>query len=151
MKPSQYLSLILCLLLTACTSEQQTKDATTAPAVALGQLGNGFTLSPTTQAKFDEGLLLLHNFEYEDALLAFEAATALDSTQVLTHWGEAMCHYKALWRLQNTDQGKAIVARLGDTKAARLAAIADPLEKDMWEMVEIMYGAGNFKDRNQQV
>ena len=94
---------------------------------------------------------LLHNFEYDDALTAFEEATAQDSTEVLTHWGEAMCHYKALWRLQNTEEGKAILARLGNTEAERLASIKDPIKKDMWKIVELMYGEGNFEERNKKI
>jgi len=131
-----------------CFTKEQSKDSSESSDVVLGKLEHGFTLNPVTQEKFDEGLLLLHNFEYEDALTAFEEATALDSTEVLTHWGEAMSHYKALWKLQNTDKGKAIVARLGNTRAERLAAIDTPVEKAMWEMVEIMYGEGDFELRN---
>lgn len=148
MKPIAYLSLIIALIIMACSSEEQSKDSIESSDVVLGKLEHGFTLSPATQEKFDEGLLLLHNFEYEDALTEFEEATALDSTQVLTHWGEAMCHYKALWKLQNTDKGKAIVSRLGNTREERLASIDAPLEKAMWEMVEIMYGEGDFENRN---
>ncbi|MDW3647619.1 MAG: hypothetical protein R8P61_11175 [Bacteroidia bacterium] len=119
--------------------------------VVLGKLGHSFTLKPGVQEKFDEGLLLLHSFEYEDALTAFEEATALDSTEILTHWGEAMCHYKALWKLQNTDNGKAIVAHLGSSKKERLASIESELEKEMWEVVEIMYGEGEFEERNNRI
>ena len=117
----------------------------------LGELQHGFTLNEATQEKFEEGLLLLHNFEYDDALVAFQEATAADSTEVMTHWGEAMCHYKALWRLQNTEKGNAILSRLGATKEERLSAIKDPLEKSMWEILEIMYGEGQFDDRNHDI
>lgn len=140
---------ILGLFLLGCSSEEQTAASDVPTASVLGTLQHGFTLHGATQEKFEEGLLLLHNFEYDDALTAFEAATALDSTEVLTHWGEAMCHYKALWRLQNTEKGRAVLSRLGDTKAERLASISDPMEKAMWEMVEIMYGEGQFDERNQ--
>lgn len=135
----------------SCSTEQQPNSSDETPDSALGKLEHGFQLNPAVQEKFDEGLLLLHNFEYDDALVAFEEATALDSTEVLTHWGEAMCHYKALWRLQNTDKGKAIVSRLGDTKEARMASIDAPLEKAMWELVEIMYGEGDFEERNKLI
>ncbi len=144
----KYLPLAITLIIMGCSSEEQPTNPTEPSNVVLGKLEHGFTLSPATQEKFDEGLLLLHNFEYEDALTAFEEATALDSTQVLTHWGEAMCHYKALWKLQNTDKGKDIVSRLGDTKEERLASIENPIENAMWEMVEIMYGEGEFANRN---
>ncbi len=117
----------------------------------LGELQHGFTLNAATQEDFETGLLLLHNFEYDDALTAFEAATAADSTEVLTHWGEAMCHYKALWRLQNTEKGHAILERLGSTPQERLAAIDDPIERALWQGLEIMYGDGDFEERNKKI
>jgi len=151
MKPITFLSLIICLILAACVPDERSADTTASSDLTLGKLGQGFTLSPASQKKFDEGLLLLHNFEYEDALTAFKEATALDSTEVFTHWGEAMCHYKALWKLQNTEKGRAVLARLGDTQAERLASIDDPLKKEMWELVEIMYGEGEFEERNKKI
>ena len=151
MKPITYLSLIAVLFTISCSKEKPSTESTTTSETTLGQLQNAFTLSSRVQAKFDEGLLLLHNFEYDDALTAFEEATALDSTQVLTHWGEAMCHYKALWRLQNTEKGKTVVSRLGETREERLASITDPLEKAVWELVEIMYGEGDFETRNGRI
>ncbi len=151
MKRILHPSLVLVIFLIGCSPKEQSNDSIASSDVVLGKLEHGFTLSPATQEKFDEGLLLLHNFEYDDALTAFEEATALDNTEVLTHWGEAMCHYKALWRLQNTTKGKAIVSRLGDTKVERLASIEDPLEKALWEIVEIMYGEGDFDYRNDLI
>lgn len=137
------------LSISGCTPESQSKNSSA--DVVLGKLEDVFILNPVTQEKFNQGLLLLHNFEYEDALAAFEAATALDSTEVMTHWGEAMCHYKALWKLQNTDKGKAILSRLGNSKEARLSSIEDPIENGMWEVVEIMYGEGDFEKRNNEI
>lgn len=150
MKSLFSLSLALVVIISSCTQKNKTDDSspTSSDEVVLGKLEHGFTLNPLTQEKFDEGLLLLHNFEYDDALVKFEEATSLDSTEVLTHWGEAMCHYKALWKLQNTSNGREILSRLGDTKEERLASISDPIEKAMWEIVEIMYGNGEFKERN---
>ncbi len=139
---------LACLFLVSC-SNQHTVDES--DSVVLGQLEHGFTVNPTVQEKFDEGLLLLHNFEYDDALTAFEEATALDNTEVLTHWGEAMCHYKALWKLQNTEDGKAVIARFGATRQDRLASIEDPLEQDLWALVELMYGDGDFDTRNMLI
>lgn len=151
MKYSAFLTLILALIVFSCSPKEQTTETVDAEEAVLGELQHGFTLNEATQEKFEEGLLLLHNFEYDDALVAFEEATALDSTEVLTHWGEAMCHYKALWRLQNTEKGSEIISRLGDTKEERLASIDDSLEKDMWEIVEIMYGEGQFDERNKMI
>lgn len=151
MKNLLYLSVVLALLFTACSSPEQQTTATAEDGTSLGKLQHGFDLKEATKEKFEEGLLLLHNFEYEDALTAFEAATAQDSTEVLTHWGEAMCNYKALWRLQNTEEGNAILSRLGNTEEERLASIKDPIKKDMWKIVEIMYGEGEFEERNKNI
>lgn len=149
MKRITYFTLSLALIIMSCSPKEQPSTSIESEEVVLGELQHGFTLNKATQEKFDEGLLLLHNFEYDDALVAFEEATAKDSTEVLTHWGEAMCHYKALWRLQNTEKGRAILSRLGDTKEERLASIDDPIEQAMWEIVEIMYGEGQFEERNK--
>ncbi len=151
MKPYFYIVILLALTLIACSPNEQSKPSIAPDEIVLGELQHGFELNPLTQEKFDEGLLLLHNFEYDDALVAFEEATAKDSTEILTHWGEAMSHYKALWKLQNTDNGKAILARIGDTKEERLASISDPIKKVLWEMVEIMYGEGEFEERNDMI
>lgn len=151
MKLWAYLPSILVFTIISCSPKEQPSTVATPEEAVLGKLQHGFTLNELTQEKFEEGLLLLHNFEYDDALVAFEAATALDSTEVLTHWGEAMAHYKALWRLQNTEKGKAILSRLGNTKEERLASIADPIERAMWEVVELMYGDGQFDERNKKI
>lgn len=139
------------LLLFSCSPKEQTPESAEPDKTELGSLQHGFKLDRAIQEKFDEGLLLLHNFEYDDALIAFEEATAIDSTEILTHWGEAMCHYKALWRLQNTEKGKAILARFGSSKQERLAFIKDPIERVMWELIEIMYGEGQFEERNEAI
>lgn len=145
------LALMLALIFVSCSPKEQASASVEPEEITLGELQHNFTLNKATQAKFEEGLLLLHNFEYDDALTAFEEATAQDGAEVLTHWGEAMCHYKALWRLQNTEKGRAILSRLGNTKEERLASIDDPIEKAMWELVEIMYGEGQFDDRNKMI
>ena len=142
---------VVCSFIFGCSPKESTTASNEAEEVVLGKLQHNFNLSKVTQEKFEEGLLLLHNFEYDDALVAFEEATALDSTEVLTHWGEAMCHYKALWRLQNTDKGKQILSRLGDSSDERLASIEDPIKKAMWKIVEIMYGEGEFDERNKNI
>ena len=147
----KYFLIIVTLVLFNCTPQPASDLIEQDENSILGVLQHGFTLNEATQEKFEEGLLLLHNFEYDDALNAFEEATAADSTEVLTHWGEAMCHYKALWRLQNTEKGKAILERLGKTEEERLKTISDPTEQDLWTLVEIMYGPGEFDERNQKI
>jgi len=149
MKTQLILAIICLALVMACTPKQSSIISESTEEVTLGVLQHGFNLNEGTAESFEEGLLLLHNFEYDDALTAFEAATAADSTEVMTHWGEAMCHYKALWRLQNTNKGMVIIERLGATKEERLASIDDPIEHAFWTGLEIIYGEGDFDERNK--
>ncbi len=116
----------------------------------LGVLEHGFNINEASQSDFEEGLLLIHSFEYDDALTAFQAAKEKDSTEVMNYWGEAMSHYKALWGLQDKRAGYAVMEALGITKEERMEKISDPLEKDFWEGLEILYGDGSLKDRNQR-
>ena len=132
MKVHHILSIASLALVLSCTPKQSAIISDTSEESTLGVLQHGFNLNEGTAESFEEGLLLMHNFEYDDALTAFEAATAADSTEVMTHWGEAMCHYKALWRLQNTNKGMAIIERLGATREERLASIDDPIEHAFW-------------------
>ena len=143
--------LLASVLLWACSSSDTNPQPVSNSVAILGQLEHSFQLDSKLQASFDKGLLLLHNFEYDDAQIAFEAAIARDSTEILAYWGAAMCHYKALWRLQNTEKGAAILRQIGANKAERLSTISDPFEKALWEIVELMYGEGTFEQRNQYI
>ena len=93
---------------------------------------------------------MLHNFEYDDALTEFQNGVLADSTEIMTHWGEAMAYYKALWGLQNKDKGQEILMRIGKDKKERLSSINDPLEKDLWQGLEIIYGEGEFEELNKE-
>lgn len=143
--------LLASVLLWACSSSDTNPQPVSNSVANLGQLEHSFQLDSKLQASFDKGLLLLHNFEYDDAQIAFEATIARDSTEILAYWGAAMCHYKALWRLQNTEKGAAILRQIGASKAERLSTISDPFEKALWEIVELMYGEGTFEQRNQYI
>jgi len=115
----------------------------------LGELNHEFVISEAAKDHFDQGLLLLHSFEYDDAREAFERAREADPDEVMAYWGLAMTHYKALWGLQDMDAGRKVMLMLGDTEEDRLAKAGDPLEEAFWKGIEILYGEGEFLDRNQ--
>lgn len=114
----------------------------------LGSLQHEFTISDRAKPAFEKGLLLLHSFEYDDAREAFQEALASDNTELMAYWGEAMTHYKALWKLQDVEAGRAVIARVGATKEQRLAKAENELEKDFWVGVELLYGDGELIERN---
>ena len=50
------------------------------------------TRSRDAQRYFDQGLLLLFNFNHQEAIRSFRAAAALDPQCAMAHWGEAFAH-----------------------------------------------------------
>ncbi|GJM29298.1 MAG: hypothetical protein DHS20C17_19330 [Cyclobacteriaceae bacterium] len=134
---------LLAVLLVCCTKNQKVSESDN-----LGYLQHHFTISEPAQPGFEKGLLLLHSFEYEDAREAFQEARQADPEEVMAYWGEAMSYYKALWGLQDVDAGRATMKRLGETPEARLARTENELEYDFWKGVELLYGEGEFNQRN---
>lgn len=53
--------------------------------------------SKAAQEPFLRGVKLLHNFQYDDAILAFQEAQKADPDFALAYWGEAMAHNYTLW------------------------------------------------------
>src|SRR4051794_5211572 len=65
-----------------------------------GELSFPNSGNKTAQAPFLRGVKLLHNFQYEDAVEAFQAAQKADPDFALAYWGEAMAHNYTLWAEQ---------------------------------------------------
>jgi tetratricopeptide (TPR) repeat protein len=134
----------------ACNPKNQSSEAETAEVKSqLGDMGYSFNISEKAKDAFDKGFLLLHSFEYDDAREEFRAAQEADPEEVMAYWGLAMTHYKALWGLQDLEKGRAVLAEFGNSTEERLAKISDPIEKAFWQGVEILYGEGELKERNQ--
>lgn len=138
------IALLAGLLVTSCGPNQPSSTSSN-----LGSLQHDFTISDPAKPPFENGLLLLHSFEYDDAREAFREAVAADQTEVMAYWGETMTHYKALWRLQDVDAGREVMNQLGATSQERLSKAQDELEKDFWMGVELLYGEGEYNERNQ--
>jgi tetratricopeptide (TPR) repeat protein len=136
--------LVLCM---ACTTPKE--KATTATDNTLGTLEHAFPVSELSKANFEQGLLLLHSFEYQDARTYFKQAIEDDPEEMMAYWGEAMSHYRALWGLQDVPAGRAVMAKVGETKAERLARMNEGIERDFWEGLEYLYGEGELAERNQ--
>jgi hypothetical protein len=67
---------------------------------AAGQLGSvSFPTSgsPEAQTIFEQGVALLHSFQYEEADQTFDEAVRRDSRCAMCHWGKAMALYHQIW------------------------------------------------------
>lgn len=104
---------------------------------------------PRHASAYAEGLYLLHNFEYERAAEAFRRAQRDDRGNAMAYWGEAMTHNHPLWAYQDRDGGRAVLARLGSTPAARAAKARSPREAAWIEAAEILYGDGDKLERDR--
>jgi tetratricopeptide (TPR) repeat protein len=115
----------------------------------LGELSFPNSGKPAAQAPFLRGVRLLHNFEYEDAITAFQQAEKADPDFALAYWGEAMAHNYTLWAEQHTDEARAVLAKLGPTPEARAAKAKTAREKMWLGAVEALYGRGTKFERDE--
>jgi tetratricopeptide (TPR) repeat protein len=122
---------------------------TPAPTVVLGKLDfPTSTRVPAAQAAFEEGMLLLHLFEYRPAMLAFRRAQALDPGFAMAYWGEAMTHTHPVWNQQDLPAARAALAKLGPTPEARAAKAGTPVEREFLHLAEVLYGEGSKAERD---
>ena len=110
------------------------------PAQLLGKISFPNSGAVEAQADFIEGVLYLHNFEYEDARDAFLRARATDAGFAMAYWGEAMTHNHPLWGRQDLAAGQAALEALPDGAAvsAREALYLDA--------ARVLYGVGAATD-----
>ncbi len=97
--------------------------------------------SEAAQAPFLRGVLLLHNFEYDDAATAFREAQNADKHFTLSYWGEALSHYRPVWGRENLEQGRAALARV--PRAGKATA----RETGYLEAARVVFGDGDREAR----
>ncbi len=118
-------------------------------ASSLGEIAFPTSGSREAQLPFLQGVLLLHNFEYDDAQAAFQQAQHLDPDFAMAYWGEAMTMTHPLWGEQDLQQALDILQRLAPTPKQRLAAAQTTREQGYLRAVEALYGEGDKKQRDQ--
>ncbi|HET6492938.1 MAG TPA: hypothetical protein VFG44_08190, partial [Burkholderiales bacterium] len=115
----------------------------------LGDLTFPNSGNQAAQAPFLRGVKLLHNFQYEGAITAFQDAQKADPDFALAYWGEAMAHNYTLWAEQHADEARKILAKLGPTPKARAAKAKTDREKMWLSAVEALYGTGTKYERDE--
>ena len=107
---------------------------------SLGKISFPNSGSAAAQPAFVRGVLLLHSFEYDDAIDAFREAQRADPGFALAYWGEALCYNQPLWYNENIDKGRAALSRLAPSRDARLAKAPTPRERGYLDAVERLFG-----------
>ena len=112
-----------------------------ASAENLGRISFPNSGAAAAQPSFVRGVLLLHSFEYEDALKAFKEAQSIDPGFALAYWGEAMTYNHPLWRQQDRKAALEALKRLGPTPADRLGQAPTEREKAYLRTIETLYSS----------
>ncbi|PYR74658.1 MAG: hypothetical protein DMF86_17885 [Acidobacteria bacterium] len=115
-------------------------------APALGRIAFPTSGSPSAQPPFIHGVLLLHSFEYDDAIQAFREAERIDPSFAMAYWGEAMCDNQPLWFHETLDKGRDALTRL---RAARAARRVTAREDGYVDAIERLFGAGDKPARDR--
>ncbi len=105
--------------------------------------------SQAAQPAFLRGVTALHNFQYEDAVEAFQEAQRLDPGFALAYWGEAMACNQTLWLNQDVEGARAILLRLGPTAEARAKKAGTERERGFLQAVEILFASGDKPARDR--
>lgn len=130
------------------STHQHPSTASHADISQLGEIDFPTSGKAEAQADFLRGVKLLHNFQYDDAVSAFQAAQKVDPDFVLAYWGEAMSHNHSLWAEQHYDEARAALAKLAPTPADRAAKAKTQRERDYLAAVEALYGSGSKFERD---
>jgi hypothetical protein len=115
----------------------------------LGRISFPNSGSPAAQAPFIRGVLLLHSFEYDDAIAAFQEAQRADPAFALAYWGEALSYDQPLWYSENVAKARAALARLAPAAAARQTKAPTAREKGYLDAVERLFGEGAEAQRHR--
>jgi tetratricopeptide (TPR) repeat protein len=102
----------------------------------------GLALAAAAQPAFVRGVVLLHNFEYDEAIVAFREAERADPTFAMAYWGEAMCYSQPLWYNENVAKAREALARLAPTAAERAKLASTPRERGYLAAVEALFADG---------
>ncbi len=119
------------------------------PTPSLGTITFPNSGSAAAQPAFIRGLLLLHSFEYDEAIESFRQAQNVDRGFALAYWGEAMCYNQPLWYNENADRARAVLARLAPARDARQARAPTAREKGYLDAVDRLFGAGDKMARDR--
>ncbi len=125
--------------------------ALVAPASAqlenVGNLSFPTSASPAAQQHFLRGVAILHSFGWKQAIAEFQLAQKAQPDFALAYWGETLCYNHPLISQMDPKEPRAVLARLGATRAARAAKAPTDREKAFLNAVEELWGEGDSARR----
>jgi tetratricopeptide (TPR) repeat protein len=133
-------------LLWSCLAASVGVPAASSQPASLGRITFQTSGAAAAWPAFIRGVLLLHSFEYDDAIEAFREAERIDPRFAMAYWGEAMCFNQPLWGNENLDKARDAVARLDTARRARPVTARERLYV---AAVEQLFGPGDKASRDR--
>ena len=125
--------------------------ALVAPASAqlenVGKLSFPTSASPAAQQHFLRGVAILHSFGWKQAIAEFQLAQKAQPDFALAYWGETLCYNHPLNSQMDPKEPRAVLARLGANRDARVAKAPTDREKGFLNAVEELWGEGDSAKR----
>jgi tetratricopeptide (TPR) repeat protein len=102
------------------------------------------TSSPIAHRTFLHGLELLHNFQYDDAILTFQEAIKAQPDFPMAYWGLAMSYNHPLWGEQDLETARRTLADFDRLPSSRITQ----REQAFIAAVRLLYGEGDKAKRD---
>ena len=122
-----------------------------APAAAqlqdVGQLSFPTSGSAAAQQHFLRGVAILHSFGWKQAIAEFKLAQKAQPDFAMAYWGESLAYNHPLNSQMDFKEPRAVLARLGPDRAARVAKAPTAREKGFVNAVEELWGEGESRQR----
>ena len=109
---------------------------------SVGSLNFPTSGSADAQRYFLRGVAILHSFGWKQAIEQFQLAQKAQPDFAMAYWGETLCYNHPLNALADDKNPRAVLARLGATRAARLAKAPTAREKGFLDAVEELWAEG---------
>ncbi len=107
---------------------------------SVGSIDFPTSASGQTQQHFLRGVAILHSFGWKQAIEQFQAAQQIDPDFAMAYWGESLAYNHPLITQMDPTEPRNVLARLGPTKAERLAKAPTDREQGLLSAVEILWG-----------
>jgi hypothetical protein len=123
--------------------------ADAAPSI-LGKIDFPTSAALRAQPHFHDGILWLHNFEYDQARTEFQKAKELDPDFALAYWGEAMTYNHPLWGEEDLASAQKVLTTLANTDEGRIDKAKTTKEKGYIHAINFLFGDGTKAERNEE-
>jgi tetratricopeptide (TPR) repeat protein len=124
----------------AQSSMSMPMNAAPPPAERLGTVSFAVSCGQQTQAPFDRGVALLHDFWYTEARPQFERIANADPGCAMAHWGIAMSVFHQIW-----DRPDDYAMKLGWEEIEKAQALPEsaPRDRDYIAALAVFYKPGS--------